>query len=342
MREKSKEKKVNCLVGANGSIERYHGGSFRVLRVYTSDRYIECIIDNDGNLVERKTMKIKKGYGLEIETENFRIKDSALLFKVYKNMVFNVFHEDLFKFENDSTLGETKTYYRAESRGGRVNYTPVDVRESVGCECISQVMTKEFIRNNYANFKELFARFELVGTSASQTGHCGMHVNISNSAFGRTKNNQMEALKKLYYIINNAHYKLMARCFNRDLNRTGWCGQTSYNPFDNYHWDNLIMRDSSHGNCMNYSHIKEGRVEVRLVGGQSNYQCFRNTMEVVFHLVERVQTISKKDCDNVVEIFKGCNKYVYSRLERCVSDGVLSVEDYITIGENVDYSVEYL
>ena len=168
-----------------------------------------------------------------------------------------------------------------------------------------------------------------------------MHVNISTSAFGRTKENQTEALKKLYYIINNQHYRLMARCFNRDLGHTGYCRPTCYDPLTDNGWRN-ILSDGSHGNSMNYSHISQGRIEIRLVGGQSNYNCFRNTMEVVFHLVERVQTISKKDLDNVVEIFKGCNKYVYSRLERCKNEGYLSESDYNEIGRYVDYTQEYL
>ena len=317
MTKNAKEKKVNSLVG--GYLNGYHGGSFRTLRLYTSDRYIECIIDDNGNLVERKTMKIKKGFGLEIETENFAISNSDVLIKVYKNMVFNMFHEDLFKYERDGSLCS-----------------------GLGCECITQVMTKEFIRNNYAKWKELFNRFEMVKTSATQSGNCGMHVNISNSAFGRTKEVQYEALRKLYYIINNKFYKLMARCFNRDLSHCGYCRQTSYNPLDKNQWERYILQDTSHGNSMNYSHIKEGRVEIRLVGGQNNYNCFRNTMEVVFHLVERVQTIAKKDLDNIVEIFKGCNKYVYSRLERCKNEGYLSEADYNKIGENVDYTQEYI
>ena len=339
MRKKAKEKVVNSLV--IGGINGYHRGDFQTLKLFTSDRYVECIIDGDGNLVERKTMKVKKGYGLEIETENFAISDSDVCVQVYKNMVFNVFHEDLFKYEHDGSLGVTETLYTQENNN---NWTTTKrVTRGVGVECITQVMTKEFIRNNYPQWKELFARFEQVRTSCVETLNCGMHVNVSNTCFGRTKNNQIDAIKKLYYIIDNAHFKLMARCFNRDLSRLGYCNRHgSYNPFVDFCWEEQILRDSNHTNCMNYSHFKEGRIEIRLVGGQSNYACFRNTMEVVFHLVERVQTISKKDCDNVVEIFKGCNKYVYSRLERCMNEGCLSREDYEKIGENVDYSVEYL
>jgi hypothetical protein len=80
-------------------------------------------------------------------------------------------------------------------------------------------------------------------------------------------------------------------------------------------WMDLDNMDGSHGNCLNYSHYGAGRIEIRLVGGQKNYACFRNTMETVFHVVERCASISWADCDNIAEIFKGCNQYVYDRLE---------------------------
>ena len=123
MTKNAKTKQVQSL--RNGARASYHGGRFQELKLFTSDRYIICTIDADGNLVERDTMKIKKGYGLEIETENFAISSADVCVRVYKNMVFNVFHEDLFKYESDGSLNS-----------------------GCGVECITQVMTKEFIRNN--------------------------------------------------------------------------------------------------------------------------------------------------------------------------------------------------
>ena len=38
-------------------------------------------------------------------------------------------------------------------------------------------------------------------------------------------------------------------------------------------------------------------------------------MESVFFLCQRVQSISWKDCDNVEKVFKGCNQYVFDRLQ---------------------------
>jgi hypothetical protein len=66
--------------------------------------------------------------------------------------------------------------------------------------------------------------------------------------------------------------------------------------------------------AVNMAHYNKGHIELRLPGGQKNFPCFRNTFEVIFHLVEVSKSISRRDCDNVVKIFSGCNKYVYDRL----------------------------
>ena len=83
--------------------------------------------------------------------------------------------------------------------------------------------------------------------------------------------------------------------------------------------------------CMNYSHFQTGRIEIRLVGGQEDYYTFRNTMETIFFLTERVKHASWDDLDNMVKFFSGCNQYVYKRLCDCG----LSTEDMMKINENV-------
>ena len=48
--------------------------------------------------------------------------------------------------------------------------------------------------------------FPAFGISAdSKNTHCGMHVNVSLGLLGKTRDEQAEAARKLYYIINK-HY----------------------------------------------------------------------------------------------------------------------------------------
>lgn len=94
----------------------------------------------------------------------------------------------------------------------------------------------------------------------------------------------------------------------------------------------LYNMPSSHYNACNYSHYPEGRIELRLVGGQKNFPCFRNTMESVFHLVEAVKILKWEDLDDLVKIFSGCNQYVADRIcTYCLQANTISPKGAQTI-----------
>ena len=83
----------------------------------------------------------------------------------------------------------------------------------------------------------------------------------------------------------------------------------------------------SHGVSFNLGHWNSGRIEIRLVGGQKDYACFRNTMECVFHLVDAVKKLSWNDVDDLTKIFAGCNQYVFDRLKTyCKDAGTIAQE----------------
>ena len=98
---------------------------------------------------------------------------------------------------------------------------------------------------------------------------------------------------------------------------------------------------SNHGVCFNYAHFNTGRVELRLVGGQPDYFAFRNTMEVIFHLVDAVKRLSWKDMDDVEKVFQGCNKYVLKRLKDCVANCTMTQAQYNAIEANSDTETDF-
>jgi hypothetical protein len=264
--------------------EAYAYMGFRSNKYFTSDRFIPL---NDN--FERPDGQPLQGFGLEIETECKGILEETVLAEVLDKIVFAHFPADLFKMQHDGSLG------------GRTS-----------AECITQVMTKSFIRNHYRDFKLMyntyFPAFQISADSA--TTSCGMHVNISNAVFGKTRETQAEAIRKLYYIINK-HYAISCNLLYRK-GSTRYCGQMDYSTARTM---NLSGHYADHSVCFNLGHYDAGRIELRLVGGQKNYACFRNTMESVFFLCERVRSISWADCDNVAKIFRGCNQYVFDRLQ---------------------------
>ena len=273
-------------------VHSYHSGSgssnyayngFFDNRYYTSDRFIK--LDNN---FRRPDGKALKGYGLEIELGCNTISSTTVLAEILDKVVFAHFPEHLFKMQSDCSL-----------------------RGSSTAECITQVMTREFIRNHYPEFKLMYDHyFRTLGIESNTS--CGMHCNISNAVFGAAEKTQADAIRKLYYIVNH-HYDQMCIMLHRDRDATLYCGRMTAEKEACRTMD-LTGHISSHGVSFNLGHYTEGRIELRLVGNQISYACFRNTMETIFHLCSAVKDLSWSDCDDFARIWYGCNQHVFDRL----------------------------
>lgn len=279
----------------------YHGGRFNNLNFYNSDRVIKL---NPNYTVSSEnsfsTLKIAKagssvsGYGIELETVCSSTSNRTVLTNMLTMVFDKLFPADLFKIEADCT---------------------------VDAECVSQVMSKAFIRNNYKNFKSMFDNYFPAFGITTNDSRCGMHVNLSLSLFGNDEVKQIECARKLGYLINK-HYDFFKVAVNRE-GSTRWCPRMRY---EKEYWKNtdIYCFPISHSECcVNMGHLTQGRLELRLVGGQKNYACFRNTMEVVFQMIEAVKKLSWNDLDNLEKVFKGCNQHCYDRLTKCRTVGVL-------------------
>ena len=121
---------------------------------------------------------------------------------------------------------------------------------------------------------------------------------------------------------------MMVYLLHRNPSVTGYCPQMQRMTDKDYVKKvNLSSFDDDHYVCVNMGHYEEGNIELRLVGGQANFPCFRNTMECIFHIIEACKNVSWSDLDNVVRIFSGCNQYVFDRLKSFVRDnGQISAE----------------
>lgn len=286
--------------------ENYAFDGFTSNKYFTSDRFIKL-----DEMFRRPDGKPLQGFGLEIETECTGIRNVSVLAEVLHKVIFTHFPADLFKLQRDGSLDGDSS-----------------------AECITQVMTREFIRNNYANFKLMYdTYFPAFGISAAST-NCGMHCNISRAVFGKDEKTQTEAVRKLYYIVNH-HFDLMCALLHRNRRATGYCSRMSCEK-DYCKTLNLAAQSCSHGVSFNLGHWNAGRIEIRLVGGQTNYACFRNTMESIFHLCAAVKKLSWNDCDDVTKIFAGCNQYVFDRLKSfCNQAGTITEDQLATIRATV-------
>lgn len=314
----------------NATLKRlsgYHGGEFESIKFFNSDRPI--LLDENFKVSANNTastLSIKKvgseigGFGIEWEmvAPNLTVTDyskSTILCNLVDMVFDTVFPKDLFKTESDCT---------------------VDI------ECVSQIMSKAFIRNNYRNFKACYDRLLSGFGITTDSVKCGMHVNISASLFGKTATERTENARKLGYLINK-HYNFFKVAFNRNASATSWCPQMTTSKA-NWQNNSISSFPTSHSACcFNWRHWDNGngRIEVRLVGGQKNYACFRNTMETVFHLMDMINKLSWDDLDDLTKVFKGCNSYVYDRLTKCRNEYAMSDEQLAKIRPTVK-TVEYI
>lgn len=288
--------------------EQYAFSGYNRNLYFTSDRYE--VLDENFQRIGKKAGKPLKGYGLEIETSCNSINNNTAYATVLRNMLLPLVDNNLFKLQSDSSLHGNST-----------------------CEIITQVMTKEAIRNWYPRFAALWNGFKLMDIHPEHAS-CGMHVNISTALLGA------DGVKKLYYFINR-WYGFSCNLLMRDPGRTGYCSRM--HDYENARRLDVHHLPGSHGDCFNGTHYDVGRVEVRLVGGQADFETFRNTMETIFFLVERMKAVTWAQLESPVEVFRGCNQYVLTRLRRCVRHGNLSDAEWQIISETAieeNYNIE--
>ena len=282
----------------------YHNSHFEKLYFFNSDRKI--ILNNNFTVSDENPDGIKKlvkpgthpkAIGIELEHVSDFLRNNI---PVYINLMDLIFTKC--GFDND--------FWRSEKDG------------TVDVESITQTFSRAWLRNNYKSFKAMYEMFEKFGITTNSE-RCGMHVNINLSNFGNDFETALENARKLGYVVNK-HYALMKIAFNRTGNRTTYCSEMISTK---EYWQNTPVYDfpNDHYCSYNLAHIQNWRVELRLVGGQKNYACFRNTMETVFHLIDRVCKLSWKDLDDVTKLFSGCNTHVFDRLStNCLDAGVIS------------------
>ena len=278
----------------------YHGSRFDQIRLFTSDRSVPL----GPGMTRPGGNPLGEALGLEIETSSGSIRNNDTLTDILLGYVFpqSGFPADFFRIEHDGSLTGNST-----------------------AECVTQTMTPAALRNLYPAFKCLWAKY-FSGLGIMPNDSCGMHVNLSNGMFGLKSEPRELAIRKLAYIVNH-HYRLIAVAVNRDLRYTTYCGQMSVWADKATAKTRTMDAWSNHSVSYNLGHYDNGadsgRVELRLVGPQTSYPCFRNSMEVVLHLVKAAKKLSWADCDYVSKIFSGCNQYVFDRLKSNVRNAGL-------------------
>lgn len=271
---------------SNGRTGNYaHNGFGDVVKCFVSDRAIPL---SDEEAKAELGKKFHSLFGIEWEC----VSDIPTRFALDALMshAFELFPDGFWKMESDGSLG-----------GG----------DGYSTEAISATFTKSWLRNNYQNFR---AFYEFTGAcSIRPNDSCGMHVNVSLNNFGKDLDTQARNVAKIHnWIMRN--WETACALFHRSMNHTYYCDRMA-----EYSAEDIKRGRGSHGVAMNYMHLYEDkitarRVEFRLVGPQTTYPAFRNTMEVIFHLIEQSKKLSARDFNDPVKLWNGGNFHVRDRV----------------------------
>lgn len=280
--------------------ESYAYAGFQSNKYFTSDRFIPLVEENAQ--LKRPDGKPLKGFGPEIETACYGITNQTVYANLLMEVVWKVMPDDLVKLQQDSSLGG-----------------------DTSAECITQVMTKEFIRNHYPEWKTIFDKLFPAFGIKPYDPTCGMHINISNGLFGTTEKTMQDNIRKLFYFVNK-NYALCCDLFQRRADRTGYAERAP--RYDLAYCKNVDIHDlpTGHYTCFNVAHFDAGRIELRLPGGQKSFAAFRNTFETLFHLLDAIKKMDWCKMDDLAALFKGCNQYVFDRLTVARRTGNISSE----------------
>lgn len=272
---------------------------------FASDR-AKSLKEIEEALQHGENVPIPKGYGIEVElgTEIY----SRLLFETAMSKGFtDLFPAKLWKLQRDGSL-------EPERRG------------CVTGEAITQVFAKSWMRNNYRNFKLFWQFMDECGIRPNDS--CGMHVNVGLYMFGKDIDTQCRNIAKIHnWIMNNWETALAL------VHRKPECAAQWSARMPRMTAAQIAEGNGNHHVAMNYSHLYESeitarRVEFRLVGPQKSYPAFRNTMEVIFHLVEQSKKLSAADFNDPSKLWRGANWHVHNRLRDVLPSYILDTIEF--------------
>ena len=261
-----------------------HNGFGNDPKYWASDRGIPL---SKAEYEAQQGKKLPALFGVEWETVSNIPSQFAL--NALMSQAFKLFPDGFWKMESDCSLG---------GRGANT-------------EAITSTFTKAWMRNNYRFFKAFYEYTKACGIAPDNS--CGMHVNVSLVNFGKDLDTQAKNIAKIHnWIMNN--WSIACKLFHRDERHTTYCSRMS-----NFTADDVKAGHGSHAVAMNYSHLYENkltarRVEFRLVGPQESYPAFRNTMEVLFHLIEQSKKLSARDFEDPCKLWRGGNFHVRDRV----------------------------
>ena len=213
--------------------------------------------------VENDNLNWFLGFELEVENKEEEIENYEMANSIRKN------HRELgICFERDGSL-------------------------SSGFEIISQPMTYNYIKAHKNEFSDILESLRNNGFASHDTTTCGLHIHISKTAFGDTKEKQDKNISKLLLFVET--FKEEIKTFSRRT-RYNYCKFES--DLDNYIVSGVdkkyfkstkVLKEINSRSGERYqviNNLNTNTLEIRVFKGTLKFETFMATIEFVYNLVK--------------------------------------------------------
>ena len=147
-----------------------------------------------------------------------------------------------------------------------------------GFEIVSHPMTLDY-HTNCMPWQELFRKALSMGYYSHQTDTCGLHVHVNRNLFGKTYQDQEDAISRVVYFVENHWNELLKFSRRTEANMNRWASRygISTTAKDTY----KKAKDKHCGRYVAVNLENYSTIEFRLFRGTLRYKTFIATLQLV-------------------------------------------------------------
>lgn len=237
-------------------------------------------------------------------------------------------------FELEVDCDSRQSAYNNEVAGNLCEICELDSHEvrfaedgslNYGFECISEPHTVKDFWEKQNKWRKMLSYLADEGYRSHDPGTCGLHVHVSREMFGSTKEQQDNAIAKVYAFFDENWTDIVKVSRRRSFD---YCGknQLYYDYYDNIKekkttlykcWKKKSKTEGSHGVALNNRNTHT--FEYRLGRGTLNAWSFFSWIDFVLTITKNARriTVNKVETNDIISWLGGISestaKYIYKR-----------------------------
>lgn len=171
-------------------------------------------------------------------------------------------------------------------------YCKKDSSLSEGIELVSHPMTLDFHKSFC--WKDIFKKAVSLGYRSHQTSTCGLHIHVNRDFFGKTVEEQDDAIARIIYFVESHWYEMVKFSRRTESQIEEWCDRTGRCTTPKETLDNAKIGGSRY---VAVNLTNKNTIEFRLFRGTLKYNTFIATLQ----FVNRICKMAIERTDNDIE-----------------------------------------